>query len=63
MGGLPAYAAETEGSQLTITSPRHGEMVGSTVGLTYTLQKGTTGDHVHGFVDDQYQKGFKGTLQ
>lgn len=63
LGGLSAYAGEKEGSQLTITSPRKGEIVGSTVELTYTLQKGTKGDHVHAFVDGQYQKGFKGTIQ
>ncbi|MBA3613360.1 MAG: hypothetical protein H0W49_10730 [Nitrospirales bacterium] len=63
MGGLSAYAGETEGSQVTITSPRNGEIVESTVELTYTLRKGTKADHVHAFVDGQYQKGFKGTLQ
>ncbi|WNM59916.1 hypothetical protein [Candidatus Nitrospira allomarina] len=63
MGGLSASAGEKEGSQLTITSPRNGEIVGSTVELTYTLQKGTKGDHIHAYVDGQYQKGFKGTLK
>ena len=34
MGGLSASAVEKEGSQLTISSPRNGEIVGSTVELT-----------------------------
>ncbi len=62
MGGLSASAGEKEGSQLTITSPRNGDIVGSTVELTYALEKGTKGDHVHAFVDGQYQKGFEVTL-
>lgn len=61
MGGLSASAGETEGSQLTITTPRHGEIVGSTVELSYDLEKGTKGDHVHAWVDGPYQKRFEGT--
>ncbi len=56
---LSAYAGEKEGCQLTITSPRNGEIVGSTVSLTYTLQKGTKGNHIYAFVDGQYQKDSK----
>lgn len=61
-GGLSANAGENGGSQLRITSQRNGDIVGLTVELTYALGKGTKGDHVHGFVDGQYQKGFEGTL-
>ena len=53
MGGLSANAGENGGSLLRITSPRIGDIVGSTVELTYALGKGTKGDHVHGFVDSQ----------
>ena len=62
MGRLSASAGGDKGSQLRITSPRIGDIMGSTVELAYALEKGTKGDHVHGFVDGQYQKEFKGTL-
>jgi hypothetical protein len=62
MGGLSANAGEHGGSQLRITSPRIGDIVGSTVELTYASRKVTKSDHVHAFVDRQYQKGFEGTL-
>ncbi|HNP30550.1 MAG TPA: hypothetical protein PKK23_16005 [Nitrospirales bacterium] len=52
MGGVPVSAGEKKGSQLTITSPRTGDIVGSTVELTYLLQKSTKGHHVHAFVDE-----------
>ncbi|MFZ1745935.1 MAG: hypothetical protein WAU17_08450 [Nitrospirales bacterium] len=59
---MSASAGENNEFQLRITSPRIVDIVGSTVELTYALGKGTKGDHVHGFVDRQYQKGFEGTL-
>lgn len=43
LGGLPAYVGEKKGGQVTITSPRHGEIVGSNVEPTYPIQKGTKG--------------------
>ena len=59
--GMPC-AGGGDGSVVKITSPHNGEVVGSTVDVKYELKKGTHGDHVHAYVDGQYQKGFKGTL-
>ena len=58
-----AFAADKDGSVVTILSPKNGEVVGSTVNLKYDLTTGTQGNHVHAYVDGQYQKGFEGTLQ
>lgn len=52
-----------DGSAITITSPHHGETVESSFELVYSLEKGTMADHVHVFLDDTYQKGFKGHFQ
>ena len=57
-----AFAGNTDGSTVIITSPQNGDVVGSTVDLTYELKKGTHGDHIHVYVDGTYQKDFKGTL-
>ncbi len=52
-----------DGSAITITSPQNGETVESSFELQYTLKKGTMADHVHVFLDDTYQKGFKGQFK
>ncbi len=49
-----------DGSEITITSPQNGQTVGSSFPLEHSLKKGTMADHVHVFLDDTYQKGFKG---
>jgi hypothetical protein len=54
--------ANDDGSILKITSPENGQIVGPSVEIKYELTKGTQGDHVHAYVDGEYQKGFKGTL-
>ncbi len=61
-GRVTGLCREKEGSLLRISSPHIGDIVGSTIELTYDWEKWTKGDHVHAFVDGQYQKGFVVTL-
>jgi hypothetical protein len=62
-GGIsPALAAEDDGSKITITSPKDGDMVGDTFELKYELVKGTKAAHAHVYLDGKYQKGFDGTF-
>lgn len=56
-------AAVNDGSTLKIVSPMNGDTVGESVEIKYVLEKGMQGDHVHAYVDGNYQKGFKGTLK
>jgi hypothetical protein len=49
-----------DGSAVTSTSPQNGATVGSSFDLTYSFRKGVMADHVHVFMDGNYQKGFKG---
>ena len=62
-GDKPAAAPVADGSKLVITSPKDGEKVSDTFEVKYELTKGSVGTHVHAYVDDQYQKGFSGTLK
>jgi hypothetical protein len=63
-GGIsPALAAEDDGSKITITSPKDGEMVGDTFELKYELVKGSKAAHAHVYLDGKYQKGFDGTFR
>ncbi len=59
-----ALAAEQldihDGSAITITSPQNGATVESAFDLAYSFRKGMMADHVHVFLDGEYQKGFKG---
>lgn len=52
-----------DGPKVVITSPRDGEKVSDSFDLKYELTKGFQPTHVHVYVDDQYQKGFSGTLK
>ncbi|RMH38275.1 MAG: hypothetical protein D6690_00340 [Nitrospirae bacterium] len=52
-----------DGSAITITSPKNGDTVPQSFPLTYVLRKGLQADHVHVYLDGQYQKGFKGRLE
>ena len=52
-----------DGSKIMITSPKDGEEVDDSFELKYELTKGSQAAHVHAYVDDQYQKGFKGELK
>ncbi len=49
-----------DGSAITITSPQNGATVESAFDLAYSFRKGMMADHVHVFMDGEYQKGFKG---
>jgi hypothetical protein len=61
-GVTPALAAEDDGSQVTITSPKDGDVVGDTFELKYELVKGSKAAHAHVYLDGKYQKGFDGTF-
>ena len=63
-GGVsPALAAEDDGSQVTITSPKDGDVVGDTFELKYELVKGSKAAHAHVYLDGKYQKGFDGMFR
>lgn len=62
-GDKPAKPPVEDGSKVMITSPKDGDKVSDTFDLQYDLTKGSQATHVHAFVDDQYQKGFSGTLK
>jgi hypothetical protein len=62
-GDKPAIAPVEDGSKVVITSPKDGDKVSDTFEIKYDLTKGSQGTHVHAYVDDQYQKGFTGTLK
>ena len=62
-GDKPAKPPVEDGSKLMITSPKDGDKVSDTFEVKYELTKGSQGTHVHAYVDDQYQKGFSGTLK
>jgi hypothetical protein len=62
-GDKPTAAPVADGSKLVITSPKDGDKVSDTFEVKYELTKGSVGTHVHAYVDDQYQKGFSGTLK
>ena len=70
LSGAPVFAADkpdkpliADGSKVMITSPKDGDKVSDSFELKYELTKGSQAAHVHAFVDDQYQKGFKGELK
>ena len=46
-----------------ITSPKDGDKVSDSFELKYELTKGSQAAHVHAYVDNQYQKGFKGEIK
>ena len=62
-GDQPAKAPVENGPKVVITSPKDGDKVGDTFDLKYELPKGSHPTHVHVYVDDEYQKGFSGTLK
>ena len=64
--GAPVFAADkpaADGSKIMITSPKDGDKVGDSFELKYKLVKGSQGGHVHVYVDNEYQRGFHGTLK
>ena len=70
LAGAPVFAEDKpnkppieDGSKVMITSPKDGDKVSDSFELKYDLTKGSQATHVHAYVDDQYQKGFKGELK
>ena len=70
LSGAPVFAGDNpdkapieDGSKVVITSPKDGEEVNDSFELKYELTKGSQATHVHAYVDDQYQKGFKGEIK
>ena len=69
LSGGPVFAADKHDqhiageSKVIITSPKDGEKVGDSFELKYELSNGSHGGHAHVFVDNEYQRGFKGTLR
>ena len=62
--GVPAWAADEDGSQIKIVSPENGSVVkGDALELKYELAKGQHATHAHVYLDGQYQKGFSGTFK
>jgi len=62
-GDKPAAAPVEDGSKLAITSPKDGDKVADTFEIKYDLTKGSQATHVHAYVDNEYQKGFSGTIK
>ena len=62
-GDAPAKAPVEDGSKVMIMSPKDGDKVSDTFDVKYDLTKGSQATHVHAYVDEQYQKGFAGTIK
>jgi hypothetical protein len=69
LSGAPVFAGEKHDkhiagkSKVMITSPKNGDKVGDSFELKYELSNGSHGGHAHVFVDDEYQRGFHGTIK
>jgi hypothetical protein len=66
LSGAPVFAADKpieDGSKIMITSPKAGDKLSDTFELKYELTKGSQAVHAHVFVDNEYQKGFSGTVK
>ena len=66
LSGAPVFATDkpiADGSKVTITSPKDGDKVSDSFELKYELTKGSQSGHVHVYVDNEYQRGFQGTLK
>ena len=66
--GVPAFPGDApmhDGSKITIISPKDGDQVSDNFELKYELSKELKGAHAHAhvYVDDVYQKGFKGRVK
>lgn len=62
--GAIGWAADDNGSRLTIVSPTQGAVIkGDSVKVRYKLSKDAHATHVHCYVDGEYQKGFKGVVK
>ncbi len=61
---LNGWAALDDGSEVKIVSPAAGAVIkGDSVDVQYELTKGNKADHVHCFVDGEYQKKFSGIVK
>jgi FKBP-type peptidyl-prolyl cis-trans isomerase (trigger factor) len=69
LSGAPVFAGDkhdkhiADGSKVMIVSPKDGDKVSDSFELKYELPNGSHGGHAHVFVDNEYQRGFKGTLK
>lgn len=69
LSGATVFAADkhdkhiADGSKILITSPKDGDKVGDSFELKFELSKGSHGGHAHVFVDNEYQRGFHGTIK
>ena len=66
LGGAPVFAAGKptgDEQKVMITSPKDGDKVSDSFELKYEVTKGEQVRHVHVFVDNEYQRGFHGTLK
>jgi hypothetical protein len=64
--GAPVFAADKpveNGPKIMITSPKDGAAINDNFELKYELTKREQVGHVHVFVDNEYQRGFQGTLK
>jgi Bacterial Ig domain len=59
----PVTPPVTHAPKVVITSPKDGDKVSDSFDLKYEMTKGSNPTHVHVYVDDEYQKGFSGTLK
>ena len=66
LSGGPVFAADKpieNGSKIMITSPKDKDKVSDNFELKYELTKRDQVGHVHVYVDNEYQRGFQGTLK
>jgi hypothetical protein len=69
LSGAPVFAGDkhdqhiADGSKVLIISPKDGDKVGDSFELKYELSNGSHGGHAHVFVDNEYQRGFHGTIK
>ena len=67
--GAPVFAGDkhdkhiADGSKVMITSPKDGDKVSDSFELKFELSKGSHGGHAHVYVDNEYQRGFHGTIK
>lgn len=66
LSGTPVFAADNpveNGPKIMITSPKDGATISDNFELKYELTKRDQVGHVHVYVDNEYQRGFHGTLK
>ena len=66
LSGAPVFAADKpieDRSKIMITSPKDGDKVSDSFELKYEFPKGSQAIHAHVFLDNEYQRGFKGAFK